>query len=249
MPQLSARYHARALPPLLALLAACANTPTAKNRAKNLPPAAAGTCGDARVVALDDVPQSGGSFGQLSGTHYAELVFTCPTDEPCSLPKDSQMELTIEPQRAVACEFAACRVAYMDSLPFAHAPDDPCPKVLWSTVRVHLKTDAGTLDEQRADVNVLASARGEAFVRFLIDSPPSLLGSRALERATNAHAHPAAAQRAILLDIQLELTADGLRGQLSALAAPLPSEPASELRFSALWTATWESPTKARGKP
>ena len=40
--------------------------------------------------------------------------------------------------------------------------------------------------------------------------------------------------RAVLLDVQLERAPAGMRGQVSALAAPLSSGPTTELRFAAL---------------
>ena len=204
-------------------LAACAHSPP-----RGVP--AADPCRGARSVDIDDLQQTSGVFARLTGKHYAELVFTCPTDEACTLPSDKQLELTIEPQRAVACEFAACRVPYLDSLPFSAAPGEPCPKVLWSTVSVHMKSDAGTFDEHEAEVDLLISARGEAFLRFLVDSPRSFSAGLAGPTA-----------RAVLLDVQLESASAGMRGQVSALAAPLPSAPTTELRFAALWTATWET--------
>jgi hypothetical protein len=49
------------------------------------------------------------------------------------------------------------------------------------------------------------------------------------------------APRTTLLDVQLEAAPGRVRGQLSVLAADLPAQPASELRFGGLWSATWES--------
>jgi hypothetical protein len=217
---------------------------TSKLPPASAPPAeaeAAASCGDAVAVPLDDAVRTGGVFSRLRGTHYAPLVFTCPSDEPCPLPKDSQIELTIEPQHERACEFAACRVPYFGTLPFSETPNDPCPKVLWSMTSVHLKTNAGTLDERQSDVSVLANPRGEGFVRFMVESPASFA------HAARANSSPEA--RSVLLDVQLELTPAGVRGQLSALAAPLPREAATELRFSALWTATWETVAAPTSQP
>lgn len=189
-------------------------------------------CGDARAVPLSD-PSSTGSFARLRGTHRAQLTFACPSEQSCGLPADTQIELTLQPVREYACEFAACRVPYLGNLPFAQAPNDPCPSVLWSVFQASLKTNASTLDEQDGDVNVLASPRGEAYLRFMIETPSSL--ARAVQVAQPG------TPLSTMLDVQLEVEGGRVRGQLSALAAPLPSEPATELRFKALWTATWES--------
>jgi hypothetical protein len=102
--------------------------------------------------------------------------------------------------------------------------------VLWSLVEVRLHSDAGALDEQAHEVNVLAHADGEGFLRFIVESPGAL-----------ARAQGPGISRSILLDVQLEATRDRLRGQLSALAAPLDNGPSTELRYKALWTATWET--------
>lgn len=206
-------------------LAACASTAAPTRHAP-----AADPCRGARPVDITDLQQTSGVFAKLAGKHYAELVFTCPTDTPCALPADRQLELTIEPARAVACEFAACRVPYLDSLPFIAGPSETCPKVLWSTVSVQMKSDAGTFDEREAEVDLLVGAHGEAFLRFLVDNPRSFSG---------APASPST--RAVLLDVQLERAPAGMRGQVAALAAPLSSGPTTELRFAALWTATWET--------
>lgn len=225
MTKLSVRALALSVSMLLSACASRASAPKSTRAA-----AAVNPCGDARTVALDDPLHTGGTFTKLSGTHYAELVFTCPSDEPCGLPEDRQIELTVDLQRDLSCELPACKVAYLGNFPFKESASDPCPNVLWSTVNVQLKTDAGLLDAHEADVNVLASPHGEAFLRFMLDNPSSLIG-----------AHASATPRAVLIDVQLELEPTGLRGRLSALAAALPSEPASDLRFSPLWTATWQT--------
>jgi hypothetical protein len=186
-------------------------------------------CGDAASVALDDRARTGGAFTRLLGTHRAKLVFRCPDQSACALPPDTELSFTVAPERAGACEFASCRVPYLGNLPFSHASDDACPNVLWSLAEVRLHSDAGALNERAHDVNVLARANGEGFLRFMIEGP------RALSEGPGS-------ARSVLLDVQLESTADGLKGQLSALAAPLGSEPSTELRYRALWTATWERP-------
>jgi hypothetical protein len=193
-------------------------------------------CGEARTVELRDEVSTGGVFSRLRTAQDAELTFSCPSDQPCSLPTDRRIEVTVEPERAIACEFAACRVPYLSTLPIGRAdPDDQCPKVLWSVATVRLKSNAGSLAETSQGVNVLASPDGEGFLRFMVESP----------RALGA-AQPGA-PRSLLLDVQLEIQGDRVRGRMSALAAPLPSEPASELRFEAIWTATWESTSQRRG--
>ncbi|MEY4514262.1 MAG: hypothetical protein RLZZ450_6384 [Pseudomonadota bacterium] len=190
------------------------------------PQAAPSPCGEAHAVPLTDQASAGPVFHRLRGPHQANLKFACPSDEPCTLPKDTQLELTLTPVRDVACEFAACRVPYLGSLPFSQAINDPCPAVLWSVFAVTLQTDGQTLDASAAEVNVLSSPKGEAYLRFTIENPLSLAQSAA---------------QTSMLDVQLEVDGTQLRGQLSALSAPLPREPASELRFTSLWTATWES--------
>ncbi|MDB4972680.1 MAG: hypothetical protein JWN48_1021 [Myxococcaceae bacterium] len=218
---------------LLLSVAACSHaaspsTPTLGTKAPGATSAA--VCGEGKAVPFNDAAGTGGAFSKLFGTHYAELVFTCPSDESCSLPEDNQVELTVEPLGEVACEFASCRNPYVARLPFSHDPNPSCANLLWARVKLHLKTDAGTLDEHEAAVNVLASPRGESFIRFMIEH-----GSSFQSAPTSAET------RALLLDVQVELASERLRGQLSALAAPMPSEPANELHFSALWTATWET--------
>jgi len=191
--------------------------------------APASVCGEAKAVALDEGSAAARAFGTLRGPLTASLALRCPSDVRCTLPEDRQIEVSVTPLRQVACEFAACRVPYLGSLPFALTSDDPCPRVLWSVARVSLKTDRGTLDEQVAEVNVLAGARGEVFLRFMIESPGAL-------RDASGAGEP----RTVLLDVQLEAGADRVRGQLSALAAKRPAEPAAELRFASIWSATWE---------
>lgn len=191
----------------------------------------ASACGDARAVRLTEEASAGPVFRRLGGAHQAKLTFACPSEQSCSLPEDTQIVLTLQPVREVACEFAACRVPYLGNLPFSEAGSDPCPAVLWSVYDVTLRTDAQTLDTRESEVNVLSSRQGEAYLRFMIENPAAL---------SHDGAQPAAAQTS-LLDVQLEVHGSQVRGQLSALSAPLPSEPASELRFKAVWTATWES--------
>jgi hypothetical protein len=227
----------RILATTFALGAACAQ-PVAAPQA----PAAASTrasCGDARAVSLTDEVASNAAFRQLRGLHRAPLRFSCPSDQPCSLPKDTQIEFSLEPKRPVACEFAACRVPYLGSLPFTDDPHDPCPKVLWSVFEVTLRSDGTTLDERATDVNVLASPSGGAYLRFTVDDPTAL--ARAMQREA-----PRAAPQTTMLDVQLEIVQGRLRAQLSALAAPLPAAPATDLRFKAAWTATWELPPPSR---
>jgi len=195
------------------------------------PESVAKPCGDARAVSLAEETSAGPVFRRLRGPHQANLKFACPSDQPCSLPKDTQIQFTLSPVRDVACEFAACRVPYLGSLPFSEAPNDPCPAVFWSVFAVTLQTDAQTLDARAGEVNVLSSPKGEAYLRFMIENPASLADQ------TNT---PGVAQTS-MLDVELEVDGSQIRGQLSALSAPLPSEPASELRFRALWSATWES--------
>jgi len=192
---------------------------------------AAPPCVEARAVPLAEETSAGPVFRRLLGEHQAKLTFVCPSDQPCSLPKDTQIQLSLQPVRDVACEFAACRVPYLGSLPFSEAANDPCPAVFWSVLAVTLQTDTQTLDASAGEVNVLSSRKGEAYLRFMIENPAAL-----------AHdpAQPGTAQTS-MLDVQLEVDGTQIRGQLSALSAPLPSEPASELRFKSLWTATWES--------
>jgi len=196
---------------------------------------APGSCGDARAVPLDGQTASSPAFRQLRGLHRARLAFACPSAEPCSLPPDTQIEFGLAATRPEACEFAACRVPYLGSLPFAESSEDPCPNVLWSVHQVTLKSDAITLDEQATDVNVLASPKGEAYLRFTVENPAAL--ARVVQKQ-----NPSAAPQTTMLDVQLEIANGNLRGQLSALAAPLPTAPATDLRFTALWTATWQLP-------
>jgi hypothetical protein len=185
-------------------------------------------CGEAPAVALDDASHTGGAFTRLLGTHKATLSFRCPDPSACALPPDTELTFTVAPERSGACEFASCRVPYLGNLPFSSAADQECPNVLWSTAEVRLHSDAGALNEEAHDVNVLAHANGEGFLRFMVESPRALTEGPGLARS-------------VLLDVQLESTAEGLRGQLSALAAPLDSEPGAELRYRPLWTATWEA--------
>ncbi|HEY6881313.1 MAG TPA: hypothetical protein VI299_24975 [Polyangiales bacterium] len=185
-------------------------------------------CGESASVALDDAARTGGAFTRLLGTHKAKLVFSCPESSSCALPPDTELTFTVVPARAGACEFASCRVPYLGNLPFSRASDEACPKVLWSLAEVRLHSDAGALDEQAHDVNVLAHADGEGFLRFIVESPRALSEGPGLARS-------------VLLDVQLESSPEHMRGQLSALAAPLDSVPATELRYRALWTATWET--------
>jgi hypothetical protein len=192
---------------------------------------AKGACGEARAVPLVDEANAGPVFRRLRGPHQANLKFACPTSEPCALPPDTQIQFTLEPKRDVACEFAACRVPYLGSLPFSQATNDPCPAVLWSLYAVTLLSDQQTFDARAAEVNVLSSPKGEAYLRFTIENPLSLA----------RQAGPEGGAQTSMLDVQLEVDGLQVRGQLSALSAPLPSQPASELRFKALWTATWES--------
>jgi hypothetical protein len=196
-------------------------------------------CGEAHAVPLGDEASAGPVFRRLRGTHEATLAFACPDQRSCSLPRDTKIAFTLTPVRDVACEFAACRVPYLGNLPFSQAPNDPCPAVLWSVFSVTLETDGKTLDAHAAEVNVLSSPRGEAYLRFMIENPLSL-ARESITDATGA-AGSASSTRTSMLDVQIELDGNQLRGQLSALSAPLPSGAASELRFSSLWTATWES--------
>lgn len=190
----------------------------------------AASCGGAEPVALRDEVRTGGVFSRLRIPQRTTLTFTCPSEAPCSLPSDPELELIVEPAGHVACEFASCRVPYLATLPIGRPDaDDPCPKVLWTVATVHLKSSAGTLDETARDVNVLASPDGEGLLRFMIESP----------RLTSTE--PSAEPRSHLLDVQLEIDGDRVRGRMSALAAPLSSGPASDLHFTAIWSATWES--------
>lgn len=207
-------------------LAACGG---AAQRTDNTAPANR-PCGDAEAVAIDEGTEAGRAFRALRGPLTGTLALRCPTDAACALPEDRQIEISVAPLRPVACGFAACRVPYLGSLPFALSSNDPCPRVLWSVARVTLKTDRGTLDDQVAEVNVLASPEGEGFLRFIIERPAALGGP-----ATKGET------RALLLDVQLEAHADQVRGRMSALAATLPAEPASELHFASIWTATWQA--------
>lgn len=201
---------------------------------------AAADCGDAPAVRLDDVQRTGGVFTRLLGTHRAKLVFACPDQGTCALPPDSELSFTIAPERAGACEFASCRAPYLGALPFARAGDERCPNVLWTRAEVRLHSDAGALDEQAHDVNVLAHADGEGVLRFMVERAP---GPREREpEGSSPLATGAGRALSILLDVQLEATPERIRGQLSALAAPLDAEPSTELRYKALWTATWETP-------
>lgn len=216
----------RVLPCLVMLISGCYRAVPREE-----PQTAPSACGEAHAVPLVDEASAGPVFRRLRGPHQANLKFACPSDEPCSLPKDTQIQFTLTPVRDVACEFAACRVPYLGSLPFSEVPNDPCPAVLWSVFGVTLQTDSQTLDASAAEVNVLSSPKGEAYLRFMIENPLSLA------RQTT----PQGAASTSMLDVQLEVDASKIRGQLSALSAPLPSGPASELRFTSLWTATWES--------
>ncbi|MET0284955.1 MAG: hypothetical protein ABW352_10805 [Polyangiales bacterium] len=186
-------------------------------------------CGEAPTIALDDAARTGGAFTRLLGTHKAALTFRCPEQGTCALPPDTELTFTIAPERSGACEFASCRVPYLGNLPFSNTSEQQCPNVLWSLAEVRLHSDAGALDEQAHDVNVLAHANGEGFLRFMVESPRALAEGPGLSRS-------------VLLDVQLEATPQRLRGQLSALAAPLESDPGAELRYRPLWTATWEAP-------
>lgn len=187
-------------------------------------------CGDAAEVALADGDEAGGVFRRLRGALSAPMTLACPGGGGCTLPPDRQLTLRVAPRREVACSFAACRVPYLSSLPFEHATDDPCPEVLWTVATVTLESDRGTVIATAPDVNVLATRRGEAFLRFMLENPASL--QRTLTGG---------APRATLLDVQIEAAPTRVRGQLSALSAPLPAQPAAELRFAALWSANWES--------
>lgn len=196
----------------------------------------ANACGGAQSVALTNEKRAGDAFVRLAAPTTAPLQFGCSSDAPCSLPSDTAIEVRARFKEPVACEFAACRVPYaFASLPFEVGADEPCPPVLWSLASIQLKTNAGTVDltGERAskEVNVLARADGAGYLRFVVESPASA-------QRWGASPQP----RTVLLDIQIELTASRMRGQMSALAAPLPQEPASELRFTSLWTATWEAP-------
>lgn len=188
-------------------------------------------CGEAAAVALDDPARTGGAFTRLLGTHKAVVTFQCPDATSCTLPPDSELTVTVAPERTSACEFASCRVPYLGNLPFSRAGDEACPNVLWSLAEVRLHSDAGALNEQARDVNVLAHENGDSVLRFMVESPHALSAGPGLARS-------------VLLDVQLEATPQRLRGQLSALAAPLDAEPGAELRYRPLWTATWEAPGK-----
>lgn len=187
-------------------------------------------------MALTNQERAGDVFVRLAAPTVAPLQFGCSSDAPCSLPSDTTLEVSARFEAPVACEFAACRVPYaFASLPFETGPGEPCPPILWSLASIHLKTNAGTVDltgeRASSEVNVLARADGAGYLRFVVESPASA-------QRWGASPQP----RTVLLDIQIELTASRMRGQMSALAAPLPKEPASELRFTSLWTATWEAP-------
>ncbi|HEX5656085.1 MAG TPA: hypothetical protein VFX59_02775 [Polyangiales bacterium] len=186
-------------------------------------------CGEASAVALDDAARTGGAFTRLLGTHKATLSFRCPDQSSCALPPDTELTFTVAPERSGACEFASCRVPYLGNLPFSRAGDETCPNVLWSLAEVRLHSDAGALDEEAHEVNMLAHANGEGYLRFMVESPRALTEGPGLARS-------------VLLDVQLESTPQGMRGQLSALAAPLEADPGAELRYRPLWTATWERP-------
>jgi hypothetical protein len=216
----------------MVLLVGCGAT------SKHLNEPAVADCGDAPAVRLDDAQRTGGVFTRLLGTHRAKLVFACPDQGTCALPPDSELSFTIAPERAGACEFASCRAPYLGALPFARAGDESCPNVLWTRAEVRLHSDAGALDEQAHDVNVLAHADGEGVLRFMVERAP---GPREREGSSPLATGPGRAL-SILLDVQLEATPERIRGQLSALAAPLDAEPSTELRYKALWTATWETP-------
>jgi hypothetical protein len=219
---------------LMGVVFACGGTAhQAASTAKSEP-----ACAGAQAVELSNSKRAGDVFARLERSSSATLRFACPSDAPCSLPRDQRVELQAHFRERVACEFASCRAPYgFASLPFESGSDDPCPAVLWSLASIELKTDQGTIDlvgkQAAAEVNVLARATGEGYLRFMVESPASAAG-------WGASSEP----RAVLLDVQLELTRESLRGQMSALAAPLPAEPASELRFTSLWTATWESPAR-----
>ena len=208
-------------------LAACGGAATPAARAP-----AASSCGDAEAVSLESDPRAA-VFARLRGQHRATPTFVCPSGTSCTLPRDRSFALTVEPLRATACEVDACRVPSLGSLPLALTDSQRCPEVLWSLASVRLVSDAGTLDDHAPEVNVLASEAGEGFLRFIVESP-----------ASRARVLGPGDTRSLLLDVQIEVGRDSLRGQLSALAAPLPSGPASELRFTALWSATWETPLR-----
>jgi len=229
---MTSHRHRALLCSLVAGLLACgggARPPAASVQSKQL-------CGDAPSVELTNQKRAGNVFARLAQPSSAPLRFACPSEAPCTLPSDDQIELSARFREQVACEFAACRAPYgFANLPFESSTSDPCPSVLWSLASIQLKTNQGTVDlvgeQAAAEVNVLARATGEGYLRFMVESPAS-------SERWGASPQP----RAVLLDVQLELTRERLRGQMSALAAPLPAEPASELRFTSLWTATWESP-------
>lgn len=215
---------------LYALLLACGAAPQHSGPA----PIAADPCSGAQAVPFSDVKRAGTAFGVLARPHSAKLVFACPTGTPCTLPPDTTIEFSAQFRTDVACEFTACRIPYaFAGMPFEPSAEAPCPPVLWATAALALRTDAGTIDlsgELAATrVNVLARREGDGYLRFIVESPSSMQRWLASEQP-----------RAVLLDIQLEVTGERVRGQVSALAAPLPAEPAAELRFTSLWTATWQ---------
>jgi hypothetical protein len=216
---------------LLAVLSACGGA--AQHAQPSVQPAQ--LCSGAQTVEHSDTKRAGSVFGRLAQPLVAPLVFACPSGAPCTLPPDKTVSLRVNFDERFACEFAACRVPYaFATLPFEHSDRDPCPPVMWSTATVELHTDGGTVDLQgekgASHVNVLARREGDGYLRFIVESPSSMQRWLATDQP-----------RAVLLDIQVELTRDRVRGQMSALAAPLPSEPAAELRFTSLWTATWEA--------
>lgn len=215
---------------LCALLLACGGAQHHAGQAS----VADDTCSGARAVAFGDVKRAGTAFSLLARPHSAQLVFACPTGTPCTLPPDTAIEVSAHFRDRVACELTACQVPYaFAGMPFEQTAETPCPPVLWATAALALRTNAGTIDlsgERAAEqVNVLARRQGDGYLRFIVESPSSIQRWLASERP-----------RAVLLDVQLEVTGDRVRGQMSALAAPLPEEPAAELRFTSLWTATWQ---------
>jgi hypothetical protein len=207
-----------------------------------LPTAAPDVCGDGRPVARSDVAQAGSAFVTLERTTTAPLRFSCATDAPCRLPSDATVEVSARFLEQVACEFAACRAPHaFAGLPLESGDQDPCAPVLWAPAELHLRTSEGTVDlssqPAAAHVNVIARSRGDGYLRFIVESPSSMQQWLAPDQP-----------RAVLLDVQLELTGTRMRGQMSALAAPLPAEPAAELRFTSLWSATWEAATALQGR-
>lgn len=216
------------------LLSACGGRAAAPSAtsvgAPSSPPAPAeSACAGAKPLSIRDDPRAA-PLRLLEGSHTARLTLACASGAACKLPPDRTLTLRIEPTRAEACELESCRVSYLGALPFEGEQTGRCPVVLWSSASVHLTSESGTLDEQLADVNLLASPAGEGFVRFTIDSP-----------AARAHVLGPGDPRSLLIDVQVEAAHERIRGRLSALAAPLPPEPAGELRFTAIWSATWES--------